>query len=485
MLILAQLISIAGVFALTYLFFRAIGPRRDSVVYSAQERADWDKTTGSRLGGWFTVTSVVGTVTSLATAYLFFIGNFKVFGLWIFLCPLTIWIGTFATNYFTKKIRSQNVVKALIDSHEQRGGVVASLFWSDNRRDRITSRFVKWISFASIVGVIWLEFALFADISGKLIGLELWPRVAVMAFVTASISWFTLRYGLRGFVFADLLHAPLLVACAIVMLAGGLWLWQSKPPAQPVSWASIQPLLPPAQLWLFAGHVFVLNLFLMLVSEIHWLRLWLFRDREITLQNKSMIATAILWTILAAVGLLAFVVTGKVGDDASSEYVLRLSDSWILFAIVFWLGAGAALISTADSQIYAVLLVRSFDSNSGRLTNQTFASTRPVLASAIGAVLFSALYYGARVSGWHVEKIIFGIIPLSLNILPAISLLAFGRIIQPHWLVISLTGYLGLTCWGLMSPADQFAATLSAALVPVAVSLFAIVISKPRSGGMP
>jgi hypothetical protein len=198
-----------------------------------------------------------------------------------------------------------------------------------------------------------------------------------------------------------------------------------------------------------------------------------------------MIATAILWTILAAIGLLAFLLTGKVGDDASSEYVLRLSESWILFAIVFWLGAGAALISTADSQIYAVLLVRSFDSYSGKLANQTFASMRPVLASTIGAVLFSALYYGARVSGWHVEKIIFAIIPLSLNILPAIALLAFGRVIQPFWLLVSLVGYLGLTAWGLVSPADQFAATLSAALVPVAVAIIAIVLSKPRTGGTP
>lgn len=50
MLLLVQLVAIVGVFALTYLFFRAIGPRRDTVIYTPEERDRWNQSVSGRLG---------------------------------------------------------------------------------------------------------------------------------------------------------------------------------------------------------------------------------------------------------------------------------------------------------------------------------------------------------------------------------------------------------------------------------------------------
>lgn len=355
--------------------------------------------------------------------------------------------------------------------------MIASLFWTELPSDRAVSLLVKWISLASMIGIIWLEFALFADISGLILGAPGITRAAMMAVAVFAVVYFTLRYGLRGFVFADLLHAPLLILSSTVLLAGCVSLYFWGHPVHELTWAHIAPTLPIDQLALFGGHVLVLNVFLILVSEAHWLRLWMFQDLELRLQKRAMGATALLWAVLACIGAFSYLLTGLTGDEAAVGMIKVLSDSWILFAAVFWIGGIGALFSTADAQIYAFLLVRSFRSRDGKLAPKTFSGQQPFLASVIAAVLLPAIYFFVRTAGWQIEKVIFAIVPLPLNLLPPLVMLAFGRRQRVVYPAASVVGYIALSVWGLLSPPQQFTATLSAALVPVAVSIAALLVS--------
>ncbi len=203
--IFLQVITIGGMLAMTYLVFSAFGKPKIKLLFTKEEKAEWDTMISQRIGSWFTGTNIIGTLTSLATVYIFFIGSSKLFGLWIFLCSLTIWIGAYITNYFTKHICKDEYVSSLLDSPDQTGGVIACLFWRPNDKGaRTTALIIKWISLLNIASVIWLEFAVFTDISASLIGFPtMVAKVVLLSICCFSVVFFTLRYGLRGFVFAD------------------------------------------------------------------------------------------------------------------------------------------------------------------------------------------------------------------------------------------------------------------------------------------
>ena len=203
------ILAVIAVMVATYLMFRVIGTRRRTLLLTAQEKAKWDSTVVPRIGGPLVIASLVGTLTSLATAYLFFIGTSKIFGFWILICPIAIFLGAFVTNRVTSRILGNDNLRSRITGSSQQSGVIARLFWSDDPTDIRISRLVKWISIASITGIIWLEFALFSDVFGALLKIEsLFIRALICGIATLVVTDFTLRFGLRGFIFADAFHAP-------------------------------------------------------------------------------------------------------------------------------------------------------------------------------------------------------------------------------------------------------------------------------------
>jgi hypothetical protein len=93
MLFPLQVVTIISMLAATYLVFRAVGPRRSALLYTRAEKAEWDQQVSKPLGTWLALTNIAGTVTSLATVFLFFIGNSKVFGYWVLICSASIFAG--------------------------------------------------------------------------------------------------------------------------------------------------------------------------------------------------------------------------------------------------------------------------------------------------------------------------------------------------------------------------------------------------------
>lgn len=479
---LLTLLAVGVVMGATYLIFRLIGPRRQALLLTREEKARWDATVVPRLGGPLVVASLVGTLTSLATAYLFFIGTSKVFGYWIFICPFSIFAGAFITNAVTKAVMNREELRTRISGTTQQSGVIARLFWSDCDTGRSCSRLVKWISLLSVLGVIWLEFALFSDVLAYILGIEnILATAAICGIATYIIALFTLKYGLRGFIFADAFHAPLLALATIILVIATIVRFITGPSSDTNTAINfgelVKPLVSTGQGVLFVIHVLILNSFLVVFTEAHWLRLWaLTPSPVIGRQIRGALSTAILWTILPICGLLAYSMTNSVGEKAAIDLVASFGTGSSIVIAVFWLGAGAALFSTADTQLYSALLLRQFNPCSGEVDDTKFDSIRPGLLALYIALIFFFLYAGVRYLALPFEKIIFIIIPFTLNLMPGFVALLTKKQTRVMWILISLIGYLACAMVGFFQPNMQFAATLAASIVPVVVSLVVLIL---------
>jgi hypothetical protein len=476
MYITIQIFTILGMLFMTYIAFLSFGAPKKNLLFTKAEKQDWDDPMSTGLVKWFTLTNIVGTLTLLATAYLFFIGNSKLFGWVIFMSALTIWFSSYVTNYFTKKILSDKYLKSILASKEQIGGVIATLFWRpDNNKAKQTARIVKWLSILNIVGIIWLEFALFSDIASRLLSIsELEYKVIIIFICTLSVLYFTVRYGLRGFVFADAFQSPIIAISALILVAGSIFLF-IKLPTHISLYEFFKPLSSYKDCGIFTLHVLFLNLFIVLLTEGHWLRVWIFGKYETTLQVKSTAATALISIILIFIGLFSFVITGsKIGEDSIILLLQNLGNLSPIFIVFFWLGGIAALFSTADAQLYSFLLVKEFDINEGKLSNKLMEKINPFTLSLSLAALFSVAYFLTRYFHVPFEKIVFIIIPMCLNLLPAFVRAVKGYQPKPSLLIFSIILYLVCSIFGILQPVDQMSWTLASALMPILCSIVAL-----------
>jgi len=469
-----EILTIILVFGMTFLFFQVLGRPKESLIYTAEEKAEWDNQIGPKLSKWFTATNIVGTLTSLATAYLFFIGNSKIFGWAIIACVVSIFCSGFVTNFFTKEILKNPRIQKLLESKKQKIGVIATLFWNNNTGARQVSKLVKIVSLFNIGAIIWLEFALFTDIFSFLFQVEHIVLKALVIFLTTTIIiYFTIKYGLRGFVFADSFQSPLILFSILLLMTGcGILLYQSQ--NIEFDYSLFSPIVSPPNVVLFILHVFVLNSFLILVTEGHWLRIWIFGDNETVLQKKSMFTTSVVWLLLISVGFAAFIITNQTGENSIFALLNSLKELSVGFILAFWVGAVSALFSTADTQIYSFFLVRSFNSTSGELNKNKLKIKHPFFRSLFFGVCFSVAYIVIRYLEFPFEKIIFIVMPICLNLLPAFVRLFKNLKPKPIFTIISIIGYVILSLIGFFQSQNEMSFTLAASLFPVLISLFAL-----------
>src|SRR5262249_51800622 len=284
-----------------------------------REKKEWDELVRGRLGSWLTVNSIFATVTSFATVYVFFIGNTLQFGWWIVFPILTIWGRRLITNHFTRIRVSRRHIAKRLASGDQSEAVLLTLVLDGTNESIRSASIVRVVALTNILAILWLEFSVFADVSSKLIISEsiFWGAIFLYGFAF-SVLYFTLRFGLRGFLFADLFHRPIIVIGTLILLIGtfvfligvpsdgghdgrlaglfGRILTEMNAPKAP---APTSPLLSGV---LFAISCPFLNSFLVLITQPHWFRVWMFGEKETTLQVTSLSITAVFWSILILIG---------------------------------------------------------------------------------------------------------------------------------------------------------------------------------------
>src|SRR5262249_22009742 len=126
---------------------------------------------------------------------------------------------------------------------------------------------------------------------------------------------------------------------------------------------------------LFVALCIFLNSFFMLVTQPHWLRVWMFGKKETSLQVTSLSLTAIVWLILFFIGALASVVVMMAppdvlpnidsGDEVTIYFLQKVTETNPLYMVAFWLAGTAALFSTAAAHIYSFFLIIRFNLREG------------------------------------------------------------------------------------------------------------------------
>ena len=460
---------------LTYIFFRAFGPQREKLLISRAEKEAWDTEIKGTLGNWITLTNIVGTITSFA-ASLFFLGATKYFGWWSLICILSIFLSAFVTNWFTTRIMALPSVKQRFAKNEQASGVIATLFWTNDSRGERLSRLVKYVSLFCIASVIWLEFSLMTQFAGMMFKVTSWEvKTGIMFVSVLSVVYFTLKYGVRGFVFADLLHSPLILIGAAGLFTGAALLYARQVSQPLIGLGALgDRILSLPQCIMFAFHVIVINFLQILSTEPHWMRMWLLGGKVEKLQVKSMGVTALLWLVMLFHGFLAYAITKQAGDAAIVETVQKMSSITPLFLMLFWLAAIGALFSTADSQSYSFLLVWQFDAKTGKLRERLMTNIRPLIHGVLVALIFAGLYSTFVALGIDTTKIIFAIMPTCVNLAIPFILLAFGRIPSAWVVLTSLAFYVPTVIISLVRPPTEFYWSLGGVFIPIIVAFISI-----------
>lgn len=498
-----QVITIGGMVLLTFLIYQALGPKRSSLLISKQEKKDWDVLVERELGSWLTGSNIFATITSLATVYIFFIGNTYFFGGWVFAAVITLLVGGYVTNAVTRAVLRRPDIAARICGDDQSASVFLALFRGDDIRSQRATRVIKYITVLNIAAILWMDFAVFADVSSRLIANDDFVLSLILLGVCGfSVMYFTLKYGLRGFVFADLFQSPLIVFGTLVLLIGSVIVIGNALAIQTgeSDYLSVfsklgsvlgTPAISPVGGILFVISCLFLNSFILLVTPPHWLRMWVFGDKEIRLQIRSLVGTCAVWTALILVGALASIAItldppeGTPGSIDVVVYFLRrlTEDGSYLFAVAFWIAGMAALFASADVQIYSLWLLKNYEVSSGRLDPDARMDQLPFLYSGIAAIAFTLVYGVVRYYQVPFDRLVFVLLPSCLAIVPSL-VLAIRGVRQTQILpLVAITAYAGLSAVALLSDqyGEEFA--VAAPIAPLLISVVALFWPKGASHG--
>lgn len=456
----------------TWSFFVSLGSRTGGLLPTRVDRDAWLASQNPEVVKLQNVAAIAGTLTSFGTVFIFYLGYSKTYGIFVLATLLALYLSHYVTNWVTRRILSQDHLRIRSTEADQAGAAIARMFWSTESVDQHITRIVQVISLMSVLGIVWLEFSLLTKYLW-LITLQTLPvALGFMFLLSFGVVWFTLRYGVRGFVFADLIQVPILGLSFIILCATTVWLWSHSTNTlspwsiadlmQPVWWGQSErySLIP-----LFVVHVFALNLFLPLVLETHWLRLWAFKETEITMQRAGLTATVLLAIPLIIAGTLVYYLSnGTTGQGAVIIFVDSITRLSPVFGFVFWVAALAALFSTADTHIYAALVLSRFNARTGEMSQ---GRRSPFILALFSSVLFVIFYALVEINEIRFDKIMFVVVPSALILLPPIIELARGAKPSVFKLYAAALGYWGASIYGLVSPSREFEANLIAALVPV------------------
>lgn len=243
------------------------------------------------------------------------------------------------------------------------------------------------------------------------------------------------------------------------------------------------PAISPVSGVLFAISCLFLNSFLLLVTPPHWLRLWIFGEKENRLQVRSIAATCVVWSALILVGALASVVLSLEGSAIPPEsnqvvvYFLRrlTEDGSSLFAVAFWVAGMAALFASADIQIYALWLVNAYNPRTGQLAKEVSAGKRPFIYSILSAAFFTLAYWAVRYFHIPFDRLILVLLPSCLCIVPSIVLALRGMQQNVFWPGSALALYIIASLGALLSATYGEVLSVAAPTLPLLVSLGALI----------
>jgi hypothetical protein len=466
-----QIAAIFSVFGLAYLALQMLGPRPPSVFISLKERQRWAELFRSRVGRYFYIANIAATLTSLATVYVFFIGNSSLFGYAIYVSVITIVLGTFANVPLTKRLLGTKPIREKLQTSEVSTVAVTALFWSagDIESQRV-SRLSKYLTITSILAILWLEFATATYLAAGALGIaDVYYKSLIMFLFVYLIFDFTVRNGLRGFIFLDLFLAPLILVGSAVLAIGAITLAAGSPKFNTSVFAAT-PILSIPEVIIFVVATIFLNSFILVTTESHWIRVWTMPSQLSRSTFVSMSVTALIWALLIAIGLCIIILVKAPGINAVVDLLQAVSELSPLYGVAFWVAAIAALLSTCDAQLYSLMLIWAFDTKSGTITRLPALVSRPSLGALGVAAAYSIIFYVVSANNIPLDPIVFFLFPAFLCLLPPMIQLIKSDHVTLWPLVGSIALYLICGLGMLVFPNYSLFFALGAPLMPALIS---------------
>lgn len=476
------ILSIMAVPLLVYVILQLSGKRQGGLLLTMEERANLVQRFSLRLANIAFISNIGATLTSLATVYVFFIGTSKLFGPFIYIAIASAAVSPLVAAAITRRLKENKDFSIRLQENAPTSAILPSLFWREDRRAH--SFIIKWIQIVSLSSIVWLELAVFNKMFAAFMGLDttnvFWSGVIFFAASLFVIN-FVLRYGVRGFAFSDIVCFPIIFVCVALFLVLTFLSFSQGDP-QLVEGGRIwpEPVFPLINCIVFAVAALFLNSFLIVATEAHWLRVWLFPNKDHETRYSAGILTGMTWLLLALIGLLGAGVSAAIGWEATIEIVAFVEQQYPITTIVFWLAVTAAIFSTADSQAYSLLLLFSFSPDKGDVKSEKMKRMNADILSVFVALLLALVYVGANELSIPFEQIVFFVLPFFLCVAPSLLSTMLGLEPQNGHLVASVVGYLCFGALMVVVPEQGFLWSLFAPLFPAGVCLYVLVVYRVK-----
>ena len=390
--------------------------------------------------------TIGGTLTSLASVYLFFLLQTPAYG-WLILLSL---IGLPLGAFVAKNLSERALHRASYEDEFKKAitnGVMASLHICCSKKG--TAEICRKISIVNILAVIWLETKILTSITLSVLLPEFASESIVIALLASTIIFFLTQYitrfGMNGVIITDVLYWPLIIISVLLVI-----LVTTNSFSQSAFELQLQNVLPlemsiPSML-AFSLNVLLINSIYQISREDHWIRVSAFRSDNDIKDNpavNSLVLVAMLaipiWLCLIFAGFLYGVLLGE--EELTLNSIVQFHESVVMFLPILILGMFASMMSTTDNQLFAVRRLVSLDIRNNRITDKNVNKFDSVIYSlGLAAIFFTTVYY-ANEFKLNDTNLVFTCLGLPAVLFPSLLVILYGRVGQKSHVYVPLIIY--------------------------------------------
>jgi hypothetical protein len=218
--------------------------------------------------------------------------------------------------------------------------------------------------------------------------------------------------------------------------------------------------LSPLSTLLFLSNVVFVNLIYIVARDDQWIRIAAFSDPgtpstnpAISCLSRATYITVAVWLLLIVAGLLLPFATGTASGDVTD--LLDLGRSLPLLPAIVMTGMVAAMLSTADAQLYVLRQLALVRLNDLELTASASVSRRGLILGLVVGTVFAILTSWVTSMGIRDEHLVFVCFGLPVTIFPALVRIALRRHVAISDVVAPLMLYLALSAYGLVQQPEE------------------------------
>lgn len=436
---------------------------------------------------FFLYATVGGTLTSLASVYVFFILQYPFFGWAMFFTLAAFPLGGLVGQLVAKK-----AVETLRQSSAGRAAFETGLMTAVVRVNSnvLTSQLVRYLSMLNITAVIWLEIKVLTTILCNVVfQISFEPRNAIIFAVVAGLFTvllvqFILRFGMQGVIATDAMYWPFIILSAALIAAVVFYLSFNAAGdlSHLVQMISLRPRIPDVTLAFFLLNIFAVNAVYHVGRDDLWLRMSAFqstgqKDNPAASQLFQATLFAVpVWFILISVGMLVPTILGRPADSVL-EVIGLIRVSYVVLPLAI-LGLLAAMLSTCDNQFFALKRLFRYSPETGEVRELTLNWRKTAAISFSAGLIVALLTWAAIYFDLKDQNLVFACLGLPAVIYPAVQRSLNMRQTRTGDVLVPVAIFLFMLFLGIRQGSMPSLYIVAAAPVSMVVGLILINIRK-------